>query len=117
MRMRFSLEERLSRYIPKAHRVTFLEEQVFALQKECHEMATKIKELCSKCGKAEAHNHAIAFERDEALQKIEIKQNEVEQLQVALNETIKRAKDELDMHEQTRKVRFLSRRSNFSLIL
>jgi hypothetical protein len=77
-------------------RVLKLEEQNNQLEKECRAYSNKI-------AANEANLTIIRFERDEALQKVDLLDSDLRHLQGEYEKALARSQDEMQMHEQIRK--------------
>jgi len=102
----FSLQGCISRLLPQSERVAFLEDKVLQLDSENAQFSKSLIAVKNRNAKNEATMGEIMFQRDEALQKVDLLVDQLKHLQNEYEKALRRGNDELQMHEQSRKVFF-----------
>jgi hypothetical protein len=116
----YRLESKISRILPQAERSSTLDERILKLEeqnnhleKECRilKLEEQNNHLEKEC-RAQKNNFAasegnlgiVRFERDEALQKVDLLEDDLKHLKGEYEKALTRSQDEMAMHERTRKV-------------
>ncbi|KAL7072460.1 hypothetical protein ACQ4LE_008295 [Meloidogyne hapla] len=97
------LQDRVSFLKSQSERVIPLEDKVMLLEYENAQFSKNLIAEKNKNAKNEATISEIMFQRDEALQKVDLLVDQLEHLHNEYEKALKRGNDELLMHEQSRK--------------
>uniref|UniRef100_A0A915LUY0 Uncharacterized protein n=1 Tax=Meloidogyne javanica TaxID=6303 RepID=A0A915LUY0_MELJA len=109
----------ISRLLPQSERVAFLEDKVLQLDSENAQFSKSLIAEKNRNAKNEATMGEIMFQRDEALQKVDLLVDQLKHLQNEYEKALRRGNDELQMHEQSRKLLLASEKkwsSEFSAL-
>ncbi|CAK5029402.1 unnamed protein product [Meloidogyne enterolobii] len=109
----------ISRLLPQSERVAFLEDKVLQLDAENAQFSKSLIAEKNRNAKNEATMGEIMFQRDEALQKVDLLVDQLKHLQNEYEKALRRGNDELQMHEQSRKLLLASEKkwsSEFSAL-
>ncbi|CAK5075158.1 unnamed protein product [Meloidogyne enterolobii] len=109
----------ISRLLPQSERVAFLEDRVLQLDSENAQFSKSLIAEKNRNAKNEATIGEIIFQRDEALQKVDLLIDQLKHLQNEYEKALRRGNDELQMHEQSRKLLLASEKkwsSEFSAL-
>ena len=104
MRICFSLESRIARLLPLAERIPTLEDRILHLETNNNELEKEVRAMNIKVGSAEGNLATVRFERDEAIVRLELKEVDFDQLLAENEQLLQQFRDEVALHEQTRKV-------------
>jgi hypothetical protein len=102
----FSLQNRISRLLLQSERVGLLEDKVMLLESENSQFLKSLSSEKNRNAKMETNICEVMFQRDEALQKVDLLIDQLKHLQNEYDKALRRENDELQMHEQSRKVFF-----------
>jgi chromosome segregation ATPase len=98
------MDNKISRLQPQVELIASLEDRINFLEKQCDQFAKELRESSNKCATAEGNLSVALYARNDAYNKLDLMQNNLDHLQAEFLKASRRAQDELDMHDQTRMV-------------
>ena len=90
--------------MPLAERIPTLEDRILHLETNNNELEKEVRAMNIKVGSAEGNLATVRFERDEAIVRLELKEVDFDQLLAENEQLLQQFRDEVALHEQTRKV-------------